>query len=193
LRRELTGNRGLVRSVALSPDGKWLASAGRDGTLQLRDAADGKPRASVSEGVLGVLVVAFRPGGKVLATGGIGSTVRLWRVAELLAKEEAILSPVEARKAVGKTVSVQMTVRAAKDRLEKRGEIYLDADTDFKSKTNFAFVITRAGARSLKKAGIGDPAKHYKGKKVRARGKVKAVEGVPRIEVDDARQIQVVE
>jgi hypothetical protein len=111
----------------------------------------------------------------------------------VLAEEEAILSPLEARKAVGKTVSVQMTVRATKDRLEKRGEIYLDAEKDFKSKSNFAFVITRAGARSLKKAGIGDPAGHYRGKKVRARGKVKVVDGVPRIEIDDARQIQVVE
>jgi hypothetical protein len=109
------------------------------------------------------------------------------------ATEEAILTPVEARKQVGKTVSVEMTVRAAKDRLEKRGEIYLDAETDFRSKKNFALVITKAGAQSLKKAGIADPAAHYKGKKVRGRGKVKEVDGVPRIDIDDAKQIQVID
>ena len=32
-----------------------------------------------------------------------------------------------------------------KDRLEKRGEIYLDAEEDFKDEKNFAVVITKAG------------------------------------------------
>jgi hypothetical protein len=34
------------------------------------------------------------------------------------------LTPVEARKKVGQAVTVEMTVRAAKDRLKKRGEVY---------------------------------------------------------------------
>jgi hypothetical protein len=108
------------------------------------------------------------------------------------AREDKPLSPVEARKKVGEKVTVEMTVRAAKDRLEKRGEIYLDAETDFRDKKNFAVVITRAGAAALKKAGIDDPAKHFKDRKIRATGKVKEVEGVPRIEIEDAKQIRIV-
>src|SRR5262245_1081562 len=36
--------------------------------------------------------------------------------------EDKPLTPVEARKKVGESVTVEMTVHAAKDRLEKRGE-----------------------------------------------------------------------
>jgi hypothetical protein len=102
------------------------------------------------------------------------------------------LTPVEARKKVGKKITVEMTVRAAKDRLAKRGEIYLDAHTDFRDEKNFALVITKVGAASMKKAGIGAPAAHFKGKKVRATGTVKEVDGVPRIEINDAKQIKLV-
>src|SRR6516164_3067888 len=104
------------------------------------------------------------------------------------AREDKPLSPVEARKKVGEKITVEMTARAAKDRLEKRGEIYLDAETDFRDKKNFAVVITRAGARSLEKAGTSNPAEYFKDKKVRATGTVKEVDGVPRIEIDEAEQ-----
>jgi hypothetical protein len=100
------------------------------------------------------------------------------------------LPPVEARKKVGEEITVRMEVRAAKDRLEKRGEIYLDSEEDFKDEKDFAVVITRKGAASLKEAGIGDPAAHFKGKLIEANGTVKVVDGVPRIEIDDARQIK---
>jgi hypothetical protein len=102
------------------------------------------------------------------------------------------LTPVEARKKVGEKVAVEMTVRATKDRLEKRGEIYLDAEEDFKDEKNFAVVITKAGAAKLKEAGIDDPAAHFKDKRVRATGVVKEVDKIPRIEIDDAKQIEVV-
>jgi hypothetical protein len=102
------------------------------------------------------------------------------------------LPPTEARKKVGETVTVEMTVQAAKDRLDRRGEIYLDAELDFRDEKNFAVVITRAGAAKLKEAGIDDPAAHFKDKKIRATGKVKEVDKVPRIEIDDAAQITIV-
>lgn len=105
------------------------------------------------------------------------------------ADEKKALTAVEARKQVGKEIAVEMEVKTAKDRLEKRGEIYLDADEDFKGEKNFAVVITKAGAASLKETGIADPADHFKGKTIRATGTVKEVDGVPRIEIDDAKQI----
>jgi hypothetical protein len=107
-----------------------------------------------------------------------------------LADEEA-LTPVEARKKVGEKVTVEMAVQAAKDRLEHRGEIYLDAELDFRDEKNFAVVITKAGAASLKEAGIDNPAEHFKDKRIRATGTVKEVDKVPRIEIDDAKQIKI--
>jgi hypothetical protein len=106
------------------------------------------------------------------------------------AADDKPLTPAEARKKVGQKVTVRMAVRAAKDRLEKRGEIYLDSEEDFRDEKNFAVVVTRAGAASLKAAGVDSPAEHFKGKTVLATGTVKEVDKVPRIEIDDARQIK---
>jgi hypothetical protein len=100
------------------------------------------------------------------------------------------LTPIEARKAVGKTITVQMTVKAAKDRLEKRGEIYLDSEEDFKDEKNFAVVINKDGASDLKKKGIDDPAAHFKNQSIIASGEVKEVDNIPRIEISDAKQIK---
>jgi DNA/RNA endonuclease YhcR with UshA esterase domain len=108
------------------------------------------------------------------------------------AGEEKALTAIEARKKVGERITVEMTVQTAKDRLENRGEIYLDAEMDFRDEKNFAVVITKAGAASLKHAGIDSPADHFKDKKIRATGTVKEVDQVPRIEIDDARQIKLV-
>ena len=53
-------------------------------------------------------------------------------------------------------------------------------------------VITRKGAASLKDAGIDDPAGHFMDKKIRATGTVKEVDRIPRIEIDEAKQIRLV-
>ena len=117
--------------------------------------------------------------------------VALSSFAAVAADEPKPLGPVEARKQVGKEVTVKMEVKTAKDRLEKRGEIYLDAEEDFKDEKNFAVVISKKGAASLKDAGIADPADHFKGKTITAKGTVREVDGVPRIDIDDAKQIAV--
>lgn len=111
----------------------------------------------------------------------------------VFAGEDKPLGPVEARKQVGKEITVKMEVKTAKDRLEKRGEIYLDAEEDFKDEKNFAVVITKKGATDLKNAGIADVADHFKGKTITAKGTVKEVDGVRRIEIDEAEQIAVAE
>lgn len=105
-----------------------------------------------------------------------------------LAAEKSV-TPVQARTMVGQTITVTMTVKAAKDRLEKRGEIYLDSEEDFRDDKNFAVVITRAGAASLSAAGITNPADHFLGKSITASGTVREVDGVPRITIDDAQKI----
>ena len=106
---------------------------------------------------------------------------------------EQPLAPTAARKKVGEKVTVEMRVATAKDRLEKRGEIYLDSEEDFQDEKNFAVVITRAGAAKLREEGINDAAEHFNGKTIRATGLVKEVDKVPRIEIDEAKQIRVLE
>jgi hypothetical protein len=109
------------------------------------------------------------------------------------AEDAKPLTPAEAIKKVNQKVTVQMKVQAAKNRLEKRGEIYLDSEKDFHDRKNLGVVITRAGAAKFKKAGIADPAEHFKDRTIRVTGTVIIKEERPRIEVDDPKQIKVVE
>jgi hypothetical protein len=109
------------------------------------------------------------------------------------AEEGKPLTPAEAIKKVEEKVTVEMKVRAAKDRLEKRGEIYLDSEEDFKDEKNLGVVITRAGAKALKKAGIAAPADHFMNRTIRVTGTVIIKEERPRIEIDEAKQIKVIE
>jgi hypothetical protein len=86
-----------------------------------------------------------------------------------------------------------MTVKATKDRLEKRGEIFLDSEEDFRDEKNLGIVVTRAGAQKFQNDGIADPAEHFKGKTIEVRGAVIVKEDRPRIEAEDSKQVRVVE
>jgi hypothetical protein len=107
-------------------------------------------------------------------------------------EEDKPLSPVDAIKKINEKVTVQMVVKASKNRLEKRGEIYLDSEEDFHDPKNLGVVITKAGAAAFDKTGIKEPASHFKDKTIRVTGKIILVEKRPRIEVDDPKQIAIV-
>ncbi len=75
----LLGQDGLG-SVAFSPDGKQVASAGLDKTITLWDVASHKRLATLEGHKDEVRSVAFGPGGKRLASASADGTVILWDV-----------------------------------------------------------------------------------------------------------------
>jgi len=75
---------GRVWSIAFSPDGQLLASAGWDGAVHLWDLENpGKIRHPLKAHHGRAWAVAFSPDGRTLATGGDDGTIRLWNLASL--------------------------------------------------------------------------------------------------------------
>jgi WD40 repeat protein len=71
------GHSNEVLSVAFSPDGKRLATGGREQTVKLWDAATGQELLTLKGYLEFVSSVAFSPDGKRLVAGSNEPTVRL--------------------------------------------------------------------------------------------------------------------
>jgi WD40 repeat protein len=74
---------GIVMSVALSPDNKYVASVQLDNTVRLWDTSTGTQIRTFQEStqtVTGPCCVVFSPDGRLLANGGADGVVRLWSV-----------------------------------------------------------------------------------------------------------------
>lgn len=76
----LTGHQDHARAVAISPNGRILASVSSDKILRIWDIAQRECLAVLQEHQLSVYTVAYHPNGELLATAGADKTVKLWDV-----------------------------------------------------------------------------------------------------------------
>src|SRR5207245_2455417 len=74
----LRGHRGMVRSLALSPNGALLASGGEDHQICVWDAATYRLRLTLEGHRKSIRTVVFSPDGRLLASGGEDGTLFLW-------------------------------------------------------------------------------------------------------------------
>jgi WD40 repeat protein len=67
--------------VAVSPDGRTIATGGADGTVRLWDMETGRATGAPFGGsAFWIYSVAFRPDGRQLASAGVDGKVRLWEL-----------------------------------------------------------------------------------------------------------------
>lgn len=84
---ELSGHFDFVFATAFSPDGKFLATAGRDQVVKLWDTQKWREQATIKGHSNSILSVAFAPDGQTLATTGIDTTVKVWPLAPMLRQQ----------------------------------------------------------------------------------------------------------
>ena len=82
-----TAHDGWVRKVEVSPDGKSVATIGRDGFVRTWDAATGAKQSEIAAGD-DVLALAFHPSGS-LVTGNLHGIVQVWEAGKVAKSFEA--------------------------------------------------------------------------------------------------------
>jgi DNA/RNA endonuclease YhcR with UshA esterase domain len=99
---------------------------------------------------------------------------------------EGSISPRDALKKIGQKVVIEMKVQAT-GQPKGGGRLFLNSEKDFRSDLNFT-VVLNAGALKGKWA-----KESFKEKVIRVSGTVSEFRGTPQVQVDDEKQIEIVE
>jgi WD40 repeat protein len=161
LRRLLTHDKG-VMSVAFSPDGRSLASAGEEPifkgilnrSVRLWDLATGKEVAVMKGHKDTVNAVAFAPDGRLLATGSADKSVKLWDLQTGRAAERSSVT----RAALANDPLEQLLddlVKKQKNDQESIDALYLATLARFPSETEMKFA-QEALAKKEDRRALGD-------------------------------------
>ena len=78
LEHTMPGHRGMVRTMATSPNGQWAVSGAEDATVRLWDLTTGLCRATLQGHESSVRSVAISPDGQLIASGSADGLVSLW-------------------------------------------------------------------------------------------------------------------
>src|SRR5262249_15634201 len=92
-----------VNSVAFSPDGELLASAGNGGTVKVRNTLTGEVVRTCNAKTESIYSVAFHPGGRHLAFTGADRQARVW---DLTTGQEIFTRPSDADNNTGTAYGV---------------------------------------------------------------------------------------
>jgi WD40 repeat protein len=76
----LVGHAHIVRSLALSHDGKYLVSSSRDKTIKIWNLHTGELLHTLKGHTDGVYAIALSPDNQIIASGSADKTVRLWHL-----------------------------------------------------------------------------------------------------------------
>lgn len=78
--RVFTGHTGPIHTVAVSPNGRLMASGGEDQSIIIWDLGSGKKLKSMTGHTGFIYTVSFNSDSTVLVSGGADGTVRAWDV-----------------------------------------------------------------------------------------------------------------
>jgi WD40 repeat protein len=79
-----------LSGIAFSPDGKWIASAGNDATIQIWNSETGEKIFTLVGHTGAAFGVVFSPDGQYLASSSVDRTVKIWKLAK---PEEQVEEP----------------------------------------------------------------------------------------------------
>jgi DNA/RNA endonuclease YhcR with UshA esterase domain len=102
------------------------------------------------------------------------------------------LTVAEATKRIGEKVTVQLEVKST-GKSGRSGVYFLNSEPDYRSDRNFTVFIKKEVAQRFAKAGIEDPATHFKGKTIRVTGIVQRYRDKPEIVPEGPEQVRFVE